>query len=269
MTAEPPIPSPGYGEFEIDIPAVFRRQLPEILEKIPAAPLVLENVTALPEKAQGGYVLMMDGKRVYVGKTDAAAGFQSRLRRHWKNIQHRVGLNPERVTFKAVRIMVFHNFDVEDILIKRFAEIDGKPLIWNNSGFGSNDPGHNREGQEPAAFDMQYPIDIDRPIDIGPGERSILALLLQLKGGLPYLFRYETDLAPTPSKPHKTAHFRTGHANQRDTRITLPKNVMTMREIMTEMINTLPDGWLCTVFPDRVILYKEPTRYNYARGTIP
>lgn len=140
MTAEPPTLAPGYGEFEIDIPAVFKAQLPETLETIPAAILTLENVEALPEKVQGGYILMLDGARVYVGKTDADAGFRSRLRRHWNNIQHRIGLDPTKVSFKAVRIMVFHNFDVEDILIKRFAEIDGKPLTWNSSGFGSNDP---------------------------------------------------------------------------------------------------------------------------------
>lgn len=269
MTVEPPIPSPGYGEFEIDIPEVFKEQLPEILEKIPEASLTLENVRLLPERAQGGYLLMMHGKRVYVGKTDAAAGFQSRLRRHWKNIQHRSGLDSAKVTFKAVRIMVFHNFDVEDILIKRFAEIDGVPLIWNNSGFGSNDPGHRREGQEPAAFDKQYPIDIDRPIEAGAGERSVLELLLQLKDELPYLLRYETDSKPTPLKPHGTAHFRTGHADQRDNRIVLSDDIMTMREIMTDIVKALPDGWMCTVFPDRIILYKDPTRYNYARCTIP
>ena len=269
MTAEPLVPSPGYGEFEIDIPAVFNQQLPEILEKIPAAPLTLENVLALPEKAQGGYVLMMDGKRVYVGKTDADAGFQSRLRRHWNNVQHRIGLDPGKVTFKAVRIMVFHNFDVENILIKRFAEIDGAPLIWNNSGFGSNDPGHNREVQEPAAFDIQYPIDIDRPIDVGAGERSVFELLLQLKSSLSYLIRYGTDPAPTQKDPHRLAHFKTGHADQRNSRITLLRDTMTMREVMTEIVNSLPSGWLCTVFPDRVILYKEPKQYNYARCAIP
>lgn len=267
--AEPPIPAPGYGEFEIDIPAVFKGQLPEILEKIPAATLTLENVAKLPEKAQGGYVLMMDGQRVYVGKTDAAAGFQSRLRRHWRNIQHRLGLDPATVTFKAVRIMVFHNFDVEDILIKRFGEIDGKPLTWNNSGFGSNDPGHRREWQEPAAFDVQYPVDIDKPIKVGAGERSVLELMFQIKGELPYLLRYGTDPAPTASDPHRMAHFTKGHADQRETKIFLPSVMMTVRQIMTATIAALPEGWLCTVFPDRVILYKEPTSYRYARCTIP
>lgn len=269
MTVKPPIPLPGYGEFEIDIPEVFKQQLPEILEKIPEASLTLENVRVLPKKAQGGYLLMMNGKRVYVGKTDAAAGFQSRLRRHWKNIQHRVGLDPAKVTFKAVRIMVFHNFDVEAILIKRFAEIDGAPVAWNKSGFGSNDPGRHRDAQKPAAFDNQYPIDIDRPIQVGVGERSVFELLVQLKGELPYLLRYETDPAPTPSEPHRLAHPRTGHVDQRDNQIVLPKDFMTMREIMTEVVDVLPDGWLCTIFPDRCILYKQSVRQKYATCTIP
>jgi len=269
MTAEPPTPAPGYGEFEIDIPAVFKKQLPEILEQIPDAPLTLRTILALPEKAQGGYVLLMNGERVYVGKTDAAAGFQSRLRRHWDNVQHRIGLDPNLVTFKAVRIMVFHNFDVEDILIRRYAEIDGKPLAWNLSGFGSNDPGHGRERQAPAPFDIQYPIDIDRPLEVGAGAESVLSLLIRLKDELPYVLRYGTDPSPTTKKPHRMAHYRKGHGDQREAYVTLPKDLMTLREIMIAVIETLPSGWLCTVFPDRVILYKEPILYPHARFTIP
>ena len=268
MTSEPPLPLPGYGEFEIDIPAVFKQQLPEVLEKIPEASLTLENVLALPERAQGGYVLLMNGKRVYVGKTDAAAGFQSRLRRHWNNIQDRVGLDPSKVTFKAVRIMVFHNFDVEDILIKRFAEIDGQSLTWNNSGFGSNDPGHRRESQAPAEFDLQYPIDIDRRKNIGAGNKRILDVLVWLKDHLPYLLRYETEPRPTPKRPDATAYYTVGHVDQRDATVNFPNDQMSVREIMTALVNALPIEWQCTVFADRVILYKEATKYPYAKCTI-
>lgn len=269
MTAEPPILSPGYGEFEIDIPAVFRQQLPQILDAIPGAPLTLKNVTALPEKAQGGYILMLGGKRVYVGKTDAQAGFRSRLRRHWCNVQHRIGLDPKDITFKAVRILVFHNFDVEDILIKRFSEIDGLPLSWNNSGFGNNDPGHRRESQNVAQFDLQHPVDIDRHLDVEVGKKSVLETLIQLKDELPYLLRYETDPSPTQTNKYKMVHYTKGHIDQRECDVILPRSSMTVREIMSNIVEALPSGWLCTVFPDRVILYKDSTRYANARYTIP
>ena len=68
------------------------------------------NLAPIPEE-QGIYELFLDdgsGPRlVYVGKTDAEAGLLSRLTRHSKKIQHRIGLTPASVLFKAVRVFVF------------------------------------------------------------------------------------------------------------------------------------------------------------------
>lgn len=260
----------GYAEFEIDIPAVFRAQLPRLIEETPEAPLTCQNVSKLPE-VQGCYVLYHQGEPVYVGKTDAEAGFQQRLRRHVGNLAHRRGISPADVSFKAVRIMVFHNFDVETILIRHFQRIGKRAGEWNNSGFGSNDPGRRREGQIPARFDVQYPINIDEDLDFlgtDGGPRSVLDLLVEMKQRLPYVFRYETDLRPPGTDPFAFVGYRTGHADQRGATAHLPSGSLTARSALRAILKALPwDAWQATVLPGRLLLYKERQTYGTAVET--
>lgn len=256
-------PAKGYVEYEIDVEKVLREELPGVVQRTAIAPLTPEAIAAIPERAKGAYVLFEDGNPVYAGKTDTRHGFRSRLTRHCQTIQHRKDLDPSRIGFKAVRIMVFSNFDVEAILIKELRLQDPSALAWNFSGFGSNDPGHNREAQEPADFDKARPIDIDRPLEFLPSGAPIAALplLLALKAGLPYVLRYETDL----DAKGKPARHTVGHAEQRDApQIDLPSRPITLREALKLLLAALPDDWRVTVFPDRVILYKESVPYRYA-----
>ncbi|MBD3738728.1 MAG: GIY-YIG nuclease family protein [Pseudomonas balearica] len=253
----------GYVEYEIDVEKVLRQELPDVVDRAAIAPLTLEAIAALPERAKGAYVLFEDGRPVYAGKTDTRHGFRSRLAKHHRTIQDRQGLDPARIGFKAVRILVFSNFDVEAILIKAMREKDPKALIWNFSGFGSNDPGHNREAQEPAEFDKERPIDIDKPI-LSPLQGrlvSVLDLLISLKDQLPYTFRYETDARGT-----KSAYYTAGHVDQRDAApIQLPDSPFSVRQAVQWILDVMPAGWQATVFPDRVILYRETTVYRHAR----
>lgn len=254
----------GYVEYEIDVEKVLRQELPDVVARAGIAPLTPEAIAALPEKAKGAYVLFEDGHPVYAGKTDTRHGFRSRLAKHHNTIQDRLGLDPARIGFKAVRIMVFSNFDVEAILIKELREKDPTALRWNFSGFGSNDPGHNRETQEPADFDKERPIDIDRPLvsPLAGREVGVLELLLSLKDQLPYTFRYETDPGPNG----RASHHRIGHADQREAPpVRLPDGPFSVRQAVQWILDALPPGWRATVFPDRVILYRETTAYPYAR----
>ncbi|MFC5343562.1 hypothetical protein ACETK8_10020 [Brevundimonas staleyi] len=254
----------GYVEYEIDVEKVLRQELPGVVDSAAIAPLTLDAIAALPAKAKGAYVLFEDGHPVYAGKTDTRHGFRSRLAKHHNTIQDRQGLDPARIGFKAVRIMVFSNFDVEAILIKALREKDPTALRWNFSGFGSNDPGHNREAQEPADFDKERPIDIDKLI-VSPLQGrlvGVLELLLSLKDQLPYTFRYETD-AGANGRP---SHHRLGHADHREAApIQLPDQPFTVRQAVQWALEVLPSGWRATIFPDRVILYREATPYPYAR----
>lgn len=252
---------PGYVEYEIDIERVLRNDLPKVVDAVRLAPLTAEFVNTIPEGAKGAYVLFVDGHPVYAGKTDTRHGFRDRLNRHGFTIQNRRNLDPDRIGFKAIRILVFSNFDVEAILIDAMREADKTALQWNYSGFGSNDPGHNREGQRPADFDVKYPINIDRPLQlVRAGQHELLPLLIALKDHLPYDLRYETD--PVPRRD-QTAHYRKGHVDQREAAPVKVEEGDTTRTLLRKIMANLPRGWRTTVFPGRVILYKEDTTYRY------
>lgn len=254
----------GYVEYEIDVERVLRNELPGVVDATEIAPLTAEAIAAIPEKAKGAYVLFENGHPVYAGKTDTRHGFRDRLSRHSHTIQDRDGFDPGTIGFKAVRILVFSNFDVEAILIKELQKKDATALAWNNSGFGSNDPGRNREGQEPAEFDVRRSINIDRPLPfLLPSEEiSVLSLLVRLKEGVSYDFRYETD----PNSKGKPGDYRKGQIEQRDAPpVVLPAKHASMREALHVVLSALPSGWQATIFPGRVILYRESKTYAYAR----
>jgi hypothetical protein len=244
----------GYGEFEVDIPGVMRGQLPGYFATLKTETLTAANVARIPDGAQGAYLLFFDDRLVYVCKTDAQAGFRSWLTRHSFNVQHRRGLDPSRIGFKAVRIFVFSTFDLETMLIEEYTRHHGLRPVWNFSGFGSNDPGRNREDQQPAQFDLDYPVDIDRTIEVlPPGEHTLITVVLALKSHLPYLFRYETDGAGA---------WREGHSDMRDKSIDIPATPLTTRAHVQMILDVLPASWQATVLPNRVILYRETRVYR-------
>jgi hypothetical protein len=241
----------GYAEFELDIPKVMRTELPKYFDALAAESLIEANIAKIPQNAQGAYMLFLNDALVYVGKTDAQAGFRSRLSRHFHNIQHRKYLNPGDVGFKAIRIFVFSNFDLETMLIEEAGKKLGRPA-WNFSGFGSNDPGRNRENQEPAKFDTDYPVDIDRSIDfIEPGTHKLLDVIFRLKDGLPYLFRYDTG----------GRNYRSGHPEMEIGDVIIPIGNITTRSVINAIVANLSPNWQVTVLPNRIILYKENITY--------
>jgi hypothetical protein len=250
LTVPPAVASPGYGEYEIDIEEILRQGLPAFFASVPRAPLTAATVNAIPARAKGAYMLLLDGHPVYAGKTDTRHGFRDRLGRHAFTVQHRRGLDPARLTFKAVRILVFSSFDVEAILIQETRRADPTALRWNFSGFGSNDPGRNRDAQEPAEFDIEFPVDIDRPLpDMATGEMSAGDALRRAKAILPYLLRFG------------------GHAELDGTMVSIPDGA-TLRMILTTVLGRLPQGWQATVFPGRVIMYREDRHYPHATETL-
>ena len=239
--------APGYGEYEMDLENVLKTEIPSFFDRVAAAPLTQGNVRTLPEGAKGAYLLLHKGVPVYAGKTDSRHGFQNRLTRHFHTLQHRLNIHIDDVSFKAVRIAVFNIIDVEAILIKQLRDRDPHLLSWNFSGFGSNDPGRRREVQVPAKFDKDFPIDIGKPLEeIRAGTYSFRELLGRAKEVVPYLLRYDID--------------ETGQA---DLEVTIAHDSPTMRDLMITVVGSLP-GVQATVFPGRVILYRERREYEYA-----
>lgn len=245
----------GYREFEFDLPGALLDHLVRALDGMEAAPLNATSLGVVPE-AQGVYQLFLDDALVYIGKTDAESGLFRRLTRHSTKIQHRCGLDPVRVSYKAIRIFVFTAMDLETQLIKHYTRDAGTK--WNGSGFGSNDPGRNRDNSTPGTFDREFPIDIDRELGIDfSGVHPAAAVANRLKVALPYTFRFQTH-------PPRS---RGAHPDLLETMVTMPEGVMTTRRVIEELVRQLPSGWQATALSAVLILYKEEVD-AYPQATI-
>lgn len=244
----------GYREFEFDLPEALLARLVVVLDAMGAARLNAESLAEVPE-AQGVYQLFLDDHLVYIGKTDAEAGLNKRLVRHARKILHRTDLDPARVSFKAVRIFVFTAMDLEAELIRHYGGT--KALAWNGSGFGSNDPGRQRDKTrvEDNNFDGQFPIDIDRKIDIAIAAGTTAAdALATLKAALPYTFRFEGS-GGRSRKPHRDLE---------DTSVSALDGPISARSAVEHIVRALPAGWQATALPGYIILYKERVKYPRA-----
>ncbi|WP_259391695.1 Eco29kI family restriction endonuclease [Paenibacillus sp. 1011MAR3C5] len=238
----------GFDEFELDLELAFKRDLPPFIDGLEAAPLTFINVSSIPAKKNGVYLLLQDDKVMYVGKTDSRGGFQNRLLRHSEHVKHRHNLDPNLMHFKAVAIPVFKNADLETILIDHY----GAP--WNNSGFGGNDPGKERDTQRPAVFDLNHPIDIDRDLDfIQLGLISAQELLRLLSARLPYTFRYE----------------KRKYQDELNFNVEITAATSSMRELLMLILNGLPSSvWQTTILYGRIILYRENREYPFFQEVI-
>lgn len=245
----------GFVAFELDLMKAVMDQLVPSLDALTGAPLTLANAADLPD-AQGVYLLIHDGQVRYVGKTDAEAGLRTRLVRHVRKFEQRGNVKPDDVMFKAAQVLVLTAIDVESRLIAHYA------AEWNGSGFGSNDPGREREttNKPDQGFDARFPIDIDLPIEILPtGTMTVHAAIMRAKIALPYTFRYEVT--------GKGSHaFRTKpHPDYVDTQVTLHPPPTTTRAFLRAIVAALPPGWQATQFVSHVILYKEARNYVHGK----
>lgn len=244
----------GFVEFEFDLPDALLQSLISIFDNLESAPLVRENVANIPD-AQGVYQLRVDGQVVYIGKTDGEAGLRRRLARHAFTIQHRQNLTTADVTFKAIRVYVFTAIDLETQLIRHYRTIG--TVAWNDSGFGSNDPGRRRDETDlkPEGFDALYPIDLDQivniPVQIGAPAAQIL---LALKSALPYTLRFETLGRGS----------RKAHPELESAIIRAPlQPPLTTRGLLLAVLAALPEGWQATLLAGRIILYRENKHYAF------
>jgi len=122
---------------------------------------------------------------------------------------------------------------------------------WNGSGFGSNDPGRERDTTRYKSdhFDTRFPLNIERPLDLalplfGPAD----AILWALKRTLPYVFRFQGGRRP--------------HSDLKDTVVSLSTFLpMTARAIIKAVVNQLPTGWQAMYLLSHIILYKETKPY--------
>lgn len=241
----------GYSEFEFDLPGALLTHLLKAFDNLQPAPLTDESLECVQD-AQGIYQIWYRNDVVYIGKTDADAGLKNRLSRHARKIQHRHDLDPCEIYFKAVRIYVFTAMDLETGLIKYYTRKGGE--LWNNGGFGANDPGHKRDNTRPSRWDIQFPINVDfKLVEDFSDAKTAAEVLTRLKNVLPYTFRFETQ-------PHTR---NLAHTDLIATKINLPSGPLTARQILKSLVSQLSPGWQATVLSFGVILYKEENHYPH------
>ena len=246
-----------FKEFEFDLPVALLKDLVALLASMTQALLDKTHVKGVPEE-QGIYQLFLDDQLTYIGKTDSDAGLHRRLARHAQKIWHRTGLDPGRVSFKAVRIFVFTAVDLEQQLIRHYEKTEGFKLAWNNSGFGANDPGRERDTSKLKEnhFDLVYPIAVDAPLIKFPlkGEYSIAEVLSKLRAAVPYTLRFQ-NAGGGSKQPHPDLI---------STKITIPSGKLNTRMILLLVQAALGSEWQVTRLPGYVILYKESKSYPHA-----
>lgn len=249
---------PGYVELELDLIPALRREILGVLSDIEMQPLVPAATSGVPD-AQGVYFLYLRPKQdgsdvpIYVGKTDAKSGLCNRLTRHAAKIRGRKNIRPSDVYFRAVRLFVFTALDIETDLIETYGGAGN--IDWNNSGFGSNDPGKERDTTKykPEHFDTRFPIDTDTWFfDMPSGVMTVAAAMQHLKDNerLPYVIRFQR---PSPNSRNSF------HPDFLSTHVDFAPG-LTVAQIVARCIENLPAGWHATGLPSHIIVYKDDKR---------
>ena len=244
------MPLGAYAELEFDLAAALRERLIEMFLEMSSAPLNASTVSETVPEAQGVYQLFHGGDLVYIGKSDREDGLRTRLIRHSQKIQNRLGLDPTEVTFKAIRLFVFTVMDLETELLRA-----GKPA-WNGGGFGSNDPGRERDTTriKVTNFDALYPLDIHREIEISiaPGMPvTAEEALVAIQKSVPWKIRRQ-NLGGNSRRPHPDLQTAV---------IELSSNKASPWSMIAEIVGQLPAGWQATALKSHTILYKERRDY--------
>lgn|GEM_PF-406453 len=255
----PPPGAEGYAEFELRFENALAHQLGPFLDKLPAALLTKPNIEKIELRARGAYYLVLNDELVYIGKSDAKIGLRQRLLRHYSTLKCRRGVDVNSMQFKAVKIPSFSAIDCESLLLdlhRQWGEVRGVPIRprWNFSGFGSNDPGQERDTQKVSRFDALHPLDLDATIEL-PGAPvvpdkagKLPTLLLKnylawLAGALPFTFRSQ----------------RSAELNLAVDFATLTKSTV-LRDLLLAIQAVLPPGWTITVLRSKVLLYKNDAK---------
>lgn len=243
----------GYAELEFDLPGALLREIVALMEKMPSAELAAANLEIVTN-APGIYALLSNatGELLYIGKAEGAKGLQSRLTRHMRKLEGRQNIDSGEIHFKAIRIFVFTAMDIEASLIGHYG--DDNSLPWNHSGFGSNDPGKERDTTryKPDHFDARHPIRLDDTfVEFEPGQRPVAEVMQTLKDGLPFLLRFQ--------RPNSSSR-RSFDVDFETTNVELPERPLSTREVIELCLAALPTGWHATALPSHIICYKNDNR---------
>lgn len=249
----------AHARFELNIPAAMLDQLVKTLENL--QPIALSEIERedLPNGA-GVYQLIHKKQIVYTGKSDG--NIVHRLQRHRLALSGRRNIAVKDITFRYITLSDFWDPVIpETSLIDHF--VKDESVSWNRTGYGSNDPGRNREMTEVNSFDLQHPVDSSFKLaTLKSGEYSVNEYLQWIKKELPYTFRYYTD---------NPKSWQTGSKMYNDLRIKHDAAQVTASSVIVNVARQLQEGtgkpWQATALPPRIILYPEEG-IEYPQGEV-
>ncbi|WP_370936130.1 GIY-YIG nuclease family protein [Amycolatopsis sp. cg13] len=242
---------PYDAEFRLSITRALRDQLADSMAGLDPDALSVDNIEALRPRP-GVYQLYHRGQLVYIGKSDIP--LPTRLARHHRKVSGRTGISPGEMEFKCLYVEEdLSAVAPETLLIQRHRGAGEIP--WNHNGFGSNDPGKERDTTTIKAdhFDTLYPIDLEWPCRVPMIAPTIGDVLKQLSQMLPYKFRYQAARSPrTQPKEYSLPCPAAGCVE------------MTADELFGVIVETLPRPWQITALPGYVIMYRANKKYASA-----
>jgi len=180
-----------HATYTFDFLTTVSNQLIERLDSLSVTWLTDDALLALSEfqttrnSAQGVYLLHEGDAPRYLGK---AKNVHVRLRQHLRKLSGRQNINLQEVGYKA--LLLDNSMSTaanEELLIEMY---EGRfDDMWNGGGFGTKDPGKNRDTTVPGKFDQEHRIIRDFPVENIQDQETISSLFNKMKRELPYLFR--------------------------------------------------------------------------------
>lgn len=224
------------GEFHLSVTDALKSQLLSRLDGMGVEQLTPDNLQHVRE--HGGVYRLFEGERlVYVGKSNS--DLRGRLtRHHWKLSGRLPPGFADNIYFQCLYVTEdLTAVAPETMLITHYKSRDEAP--WNSNGFGSNDPGKERDRSavKKAHFDADHRINLDVTANLNVAKiKTSRQLAKAIKANLPFNFRFAKDL------PALAISLRAPEARA-------------ARDWFALLARQLPTGWLILALPGYVICY--------------
>ena len=245
--------SDGCGLFEFDIATPLFEQMCVDFDLLAPVPLDESHLAEVAERP-GVYGLHHRGELVYVGKADGSA--RTRLRKHRKQLHGRFGIAQEDVSFRCLHFAyTWDPFQPEAHMVEKYDP------SWNNSGFGPNDPGRQRDrtNLKDTHWHVRFPLDPDFACPgIPAAQYDVLELLREVAKQAPYWVRFQGNRESRSDQERLL--YEAAQADFAAAKIvTVPADDMSVRELLLLAIQALPnpEEWQLTQLPSHLLLYRE------------